>query len=355
MAAGIVDPKELERLSDFLYRRQHKASTVSLLKAIKEEHNLKRGQVTTSKSATYEELAEALNESLRNEWLTRERLVKLLDAAELAGRQHVLVYQVPEDQLEELAEALRSPKKKRTTTKLEDFWNVPSRFFSQLLIDDGRTTAVKIVVPRKYHSIRHLDDTDSIDIPNGDGDIVDVIAKIAHRERAAVVVSLLHEAKLLQVRVPPRESGSGSTPRSVYDLAKAATSKAFDASGPFQRLKVFPITDTFNRLQANRDDFVYESDEPQNEKVHARIKVKRGDGTEDLRDMKEWVYAEGYSRISLGGVWRIGEELVKARLHLDEFQINQHTKQSVARVFIPSHCTDADINHVIVRLQSHLV
>lgn len=356
MAAGIVDPKALERVSEFLARRQHKSTTVGLLKAIKEEHGLKLGQITTSKSATYDELTEALNEALRNEWLSRERLVQLLDTAELAGRQHVLVYQVKGDRLDTLAGLLRSPKSLRQNTKLEDFWNVPRRFFSQLLVDEPETTAVKIVAPRTYHSIKHVDDADSMNaIDDGDGEVVELLARISHRERAAVVVSLSHQSKLLQIRVPPRESGSGGTPRSVYDLSREAIAKAFDAGSFTSCLTAFPISDTFNRLKENRNDFILEIDEPQNDEVQVRLKVRHGDGIEDLRDKKEWTYEDGYSRTSLAGVWKVGEEKVRTRLHWDEFQINQHTKHSVARVFVPSHCSDADINHVIGRLQTHLI
>lgn len=59
-----IGKDEKQRLEQFLKRRQLKERMVGLLEEIKQEHDLKRGQVTTAKNATYEELVEALSNSL---------------------------------------------------------------------------------------------------------------------------------------------------------------------------------------------------------------------------------------------------------------------------------------------------
>jgi hypothetical protein len=100
--AIVLDNDEQERLAHFLKRRQLNESMVALLKQVKEDQDLKRGQVTTAQNATYDSIIESLMTSLNAGWVTTQQVVDILDGADIASRQHVSFFSIPDDLIDEV-------------------------------------------------------------------------------------------------------------------------------------------------------------------------------------------------------------------------------------------------------------
>lgn len=109
MGIGIPEETDQASLARFLKHRQAKVRVVGLLKHIKERHDLKKGDVTTSQSASYDKLVSSLDVALKEDWLSHAELTASLDAAEVAGRQHVLLYNVKTSKVSTLASLLTTP------------------------------------------------------------------------------------------------------------------------------------------------------------------------------------------------------------------------------------------------------
>ena len=84
MIAPTAKPDK-ERLAHFLRRRQLNEPMVCLLKKAKEENALKRGEITTAKAATYEDITEALHACFVHNWISVEEVARICAEAELAG------------------------------------------------------------------------------------------------------------------------------------------------------------------------------------------------------------------------------------------------------------------------------
>src|SRR5947199_117283 len=91
---ALLDKGERQALERYCVLHHLKNSIVTLLVEASETHSLKRGNVTTAMNAPYEKLIESLGVALGEGWLAEAQIVSLLEAGELAGRQHVCLFRV---------------------------------------------------------------------------------------------------------------------------------------------------------------------------------------------------------------------------------------------------------------------
>ena len=354
-------PDEKERLAHFLRRRQLNERMVCLLKKAKEENGLKRGEITTSKSATYEDITEALHVCTMNGWLRVEEVADICAEAELAGRQHVLLFRVADpvkglpEQLDDLTELLRTPETLNTeATRLEEFWRIPLEPYSRILRDGGGGFVMKVIAPRDYWISDDLERT---------ADVV-VTRKERKRERSAVIIKYQEDERLLQFRVPVRERApNADTAKSVYDFVSEIIRSQFGDVGfkVFGGLPLFPISDAFPKLVNNKDDFEMHSDTPENQHFKSSMSHKgTPDTAADIRDFEHWNFAEGFARTRVKGAWRLplaveGEPVgvVHVRMMQDNVRLDDSRSRRVARVFFPRPCTDEEVEHVLRRIEQH--
>lgn len=346
----ILGAEEQDRISHFLKRRQLNYQIIELLKEIKDQQDLKRGEITTAQNATYDAIIESLSKALKEGWITTSRVTNILDAAEVAGRQHVLLFNVPEDIFEDVQEALQKPETLNTQgVQLEEFWEVPLGAYTRLLRNDDEFLVVKVIARRFYWVSNETK-------PNEDR--IEIV-KQRERERSAVIIKLNKTTKLLQFRVPVREkSPNADTGRSVYEFLSEIVSSQFGDTGLdlFNKLHAFPIEDTYQNIIDNREDFQLLTDTPENKYFKSSMAHKGiTDLASDLRDFAQWGFAEGFARTSVRGVWQIGDETtIDMRMHAEKIRTGSQVSRKVARVFFPKPCSDQEVEHVFNRIQEHL-
>src|SRR5437899_780926 len=90
----LLTAPELQLLERFCVLHQLKDDMVSLLQPLQEEHSFRNSGVSASASASYEQVLQSISKAIAHGWLTQGRFVSLLDAGELAGRQHVCLFDV---------------------------------------------------------------------------------------------------------------------------------------------------------------------------------------------------------------------------------------------------------------------
>jgi hypothetical protein len=346
MGIGILTDENAEQLAHYLLQRQAKERIVSLLQEVKDAKNLKLGDVTVSKSATYEQLVWSLNTALREDWLAPAALVKVLEELEVAGRQHVILFHVKANKLTELAGILAAPTHRRDTVdSLDEFWSVPDQSFARVLRNDAQATMTKIVAARNYHTVETLEQTVDYEL----------FQRLRHRERSAVIVKFTRDKRILQIRIPPREHGAIETARRVLDYAKAVLAGHFDTDNVFACLKEFPLNEALPKIIKNRTDFTLEHDTPEDPNTKTTMSRQRSPNGKagDLRDCDAWKFDKGYSRKTLRGSWANGAQALYAHINLDMIQVDRNTVQTVARLFIPGQCSDPDVDHVVGRIHDH--
>lgn len=350
MPFKLTDENKLA-LARFLERRDLKERVLTLFGAAVSEHELKRGELTQSKSATYAVLSEHVEKAISNDWISEQQVVALLDESEVAGRQHVCIYDLPEHGVPGILNALRDPKsQRRASAKLTDFWELPSASYARVLRSTNDEVLVKLVAQRKYWR-------SEIDLSQSSDD-EEWIHRWVETERAAVIVKAIRQSGVVQIRVPPREHLAGSeTGKSVYGFAIELLGSHFDIgkNSWFSKLKLFSITDAYNNILDNRDDFVLRHDTPESDTAKSRLSKKGAiRDLEDLRDDEMWQFSDGYARESLRGTWLVSEKQVYSHLNLDNVRLSQSTTVEYARVYFPRLVTDAEVDHVIQRIRDHL-
>ncbi|MHB0958765.1 MAG: hypothetical protein ACYC0X_15530 [Pirellulaceae bacterium] len=346
----VLGNNQQERIAHFLKRRQLNEQMVALLKEIKDEHDLKRGEVTTAQNATYDAIIESLAKSLQEGWVTTERVTGILDAAEIAGRQHVLLFTVPDDIVDELEATLQQPAILNTDgVQLDEFWEIPLGAYTRILEADASAIVSKIICPRFYWLSEERQPTE---------DRIEVI-KQRERERSTIIIKLNKGSKLLQFRVPVREKApNADTGKSVYDfIVEMVTAQLGDAGmALFNRLRPFPIQDAYQKLIDNREDFQLLTDTPENQHFKSSMSHKGTSATiTDIRDFEQWGFAEGFARTSLRGNWKIADEgMIDVRMHSEKIKTGTAMSRNVTRLFFPRPCSDKDVEHVIRRISEHL-
>ncbi|HEX3658230.1 MAG TPA: hypothetical protein VHV55_20750 [Pirellulales bacterium] len=348
MAKAIV-LKEPEKLERFLSRRRLDGRVVDMLKAAKDAHDLKRGEITTAQSATYSKLTEDLIKAVNQGWVGRDSVVAMLDNSEIAGRQHVCVFQLPTTGQGKILDVLRAPHTVYSgPVSIEEFYEVPSHSMARIIKDTADEVIVKIVAQRSYWTSELLKD-----LPDEQ-----LIKRLRHQERSALILTCNKQAGLLQVRVQPREKAQADTAKNVNDFMMDTIKAHYDVKPKswFYQLRFFPIADTFPKLLKNKAEFVLKYDTPEDNEIKASM-FRKGDHKDgaDLRDDPRWSYSSGYSRNSLRGVWKCkGGGEVYLHLNQDAIRISATTTVDVARVFVPGLCSDKDLDHAIRRIHEHL-
>jgi hypothetical protein len=347
---GPLGKDEKERLEQFLRRRQLNEKMVGLLDEAKKAHDLKRGEVTTAKNATYEDIVESITAALSHGWVTKDSVVRILDTAEVAGRQHVCLFEVPADDMDAIKQSLRTPTTLNTAPpELEEFWNIPLEPYSRILENDESVILSKVITGRRYWV-----DVDCIRTD----DYIEIKRK-REKERAALIIKLTPQAGIIQFRVPIKEHAPGvDTTKSVYAfIAELVASQYGDAGRNwFLRLKTMKISDAFQKIIKNREDFQLHTDTPENKFIKSSMSRKGSpeSGT-DIRDFDEWVYENGFARSSIRGIWKTSDTPgIDVRMHYEQVKVNQQLTRPLTRLYFAKPFTDQDVEHVIKRLREHL-
>lgn len=337
-------------LSRFLSFRALKERAVQLLIATSKDNALPKGALTAAQNATYEVLAEHLLKAISKGWLALEDLIGMLNEAEQAGKQHVCVFNLPGGTgTSAIMDGLRKPRHRLSGARsLEEFWDVPDESFAEILRDTSKEVVVKIVTKREYWK-SELDKETATE---------QWIHKMLQKERAAVILKCKASSGVFQVRVPPRQRyNQGETGKSVYEIVESVVDRHFGIGKTswFQSLKRFPITDAYNAILLNRDDFCLRHDTPESDTAKSRLSKKGSlKNYKDLRDDGMWDFEKGYSRQSLRGSWDINKNKVYAHLNFDRLRVDSKTNYEFARVFFPQFATDSEVDHVIGRIRDHL-
>lgn len=349
MPAIILTEEQQNRLSHFLKRRQLKEVFVELLNKIKDDQDLKRGEITTAQNATYDAIVESLRKSLNEGWVTTDQIVSILDEAEVAGRQHICVFQVAENQVDTVATSILQPETfNDDATTLEEFWEIPLEPYTRLIRNDESVVIMKIVAPRYYWVSNETHPSE---------DLIE-ITKRREKERTAVVIKLDKVNRLVQIRVPIREKASKlDTTSSVYAFASKLIESQYGDPGIawFNGLTRFPLADSFQKIIENRDDFELYTDTPENQHFKSSMSHKgAGDAVKDIRDFDQWGYAEGFARSSVRGSWKIGDTPVHVRMRSEKVKTGHQMTRAICRLFFTRPCTDEQVEHVIERIKAHL-
>lgn len=123
MPFSLTQPQK-DSLGRFLERRNLKEGVIAFFAKTIEENNLKRGQLTQDKNATYERLVSDLESAIKEDWATEDELIELLDNSEVAGRQHVCIYEIKPANIESTMNAIRQPgNRSDDSSSLDGFGN----------------------------------------------------------------------------------------------------------------------------------------------------------------------------------------------------------------------------------------
>lgn len=344
------DSETKASLARFLEQRGLKARMVQLFGKIIRREDLGRGELTQSQHATYGKLVSDIEHAISEEWLTDEQLLELLDRAEVAGRQHVCVFRLPAKGvnaiLNELSEPTESTESEMT---LDDFWRLPEASTARVLRSERGVVVVKIVARRRYWR-SELDPQESTENDQW-------IHRWAQEERSAVVIKCSRSSGILQIRVPPREHAQGETGVTVLGFVNEVLPRHYNVGRGtwYQKLTEFPITDAFNAIVRNRDDFVMRHDSAESDSAKSRMSKKGSiKALDDLRDDPMWQFEDGYSRKTMRGSWVKDDEPLYCHMNWDSVRISRDSTMDFARVFVPHLVSDTDIDHVIRRIKDHL-
>ena len=338
-----------DRIAHFLKRRQLNETMISLLKEVKDQRELKKGEVTTAQNATYDAIIESVSKSLREGWITTERVTQILDGAEVAGRQHICLFRIPDEQFAAVEASLQAPETLNTSgIQLDEFWEIPLGMYTRLMQNDNEFLVVKVTAPRFYWIEDEKRPTE---------DRIEIV-KQRERERSAVIIKLEKTKKLLQFRVPIREKApNADTGNSVYQFIVEIVRSQFGDAGDawFNKLRPFPLSDAFQKIIENRDDFELYTDTPENQHFKSSMSHKGAAAdAKDIRDFAQWGFAEGFARTSIRGAWKREDSDVQVRMHSEKIKTGQQMTRGIARLFFSQPCSDQEVEHVIRRISEHL-
>lgn len=349
MATFSLSDEQKTRLEHFMKHRRLNDEAVTLLKKAKDTHQLKSTDLRTAKNLTYLNVTENLIKAVNQGWIALADLVKMLDDSEFSGKQHVCLFKLPDAGAKKILDALRTPSGSTgSIPKITDFISLPTGSTVRILRDTKDEVAVKIVTRRSYWVTNLLEQK-----PDRE-----VLERLRHEERAAVIVKATLNNKMLQCRVPPREKGPQETGKAVYEFLVKALEGHYpvDPQSWFGKVGQFPISDAFPKILKNKTDFELWHDTPEDKTTRTRMS-KRGrpkSGT-DLRNEKNWQFEKGYSRTNIRGFWKtaVGMELY-VHMNADRVRLNQSQTRNFARLVVTQLCTDGDLDHVVDRIRDHL-
>lgn len=340
--------EDVAALEQFLTRRQVRGKILPLILAAKCKHSLNRADVSTAKNMTYSNLTGLIIKCIDKSWVNYADFAEVLDDSEVAGRQHVCIFKLPDNGKVKILDALRAPRGLSTSTPaIHDFIRVPSQSAARILVDTTDEVVVKIIAIRTYWLSEFVKDDP--------GD--QLIHRWEQKERSAVIVKANLQTGLLQVRVPPRETGPSDTANGVYKFMSQALGQHYGGDGSFwlDEVLFFPIADAYPKILQNKTEFVLRHDTPENATLRSRMS-KKGPTTDlsDLRDDPNWRYENGYARRTMRGHWSCVSSQLFMHMHYDTIQIDKKTTRDLARVFVPKYCPDGELDHAIERIRNHL-
>jgi hypothetical protein len=344
-----LNPEERDNLLLFMKRRQLKERVVARMKEVKEQHKDADG-ISAAKNASYETLVDSVATSLSKGLLDMQTLMQEFDEAELAGRQHVLLFQVPPGRIASTRQRLTSKAGAVVNRRVSEFLQVPTSTTVHLLVDTQKELIVKLVSRRvdwDEHVVKKTED-------------LEVVERRRTIERTSIILKYTSAHNLLQIRIPPRGGfGIDETSRKVYLLANAVLDAAYGKEGPalLQEVGTFPLGHAYSRIVANRDDFIMLSDSPESPHFRAMFARRGASGIQDIREMEDYSFHETtFARTMIRGAWRIGEKIhVHTTMHWERVKTGPTTQRDMARVYFPSLNTDAEVEHVIGRICEHAV
>ncbi len=348
MTFKLTDPQR-QGLAHFLKNRYLKAQAINLLKEAKKRNQLKQNQLKTAQTLTYAEITDGLETAIASGWMSLDDVVRVLDTAEISGKQHVCIFRLPTKGTSSILNTLRTPTGTVSATpSIADFYSVPSSSSVRVLVDSPDEVAVKIVTRRAYWITNMLEQDSEREL----------IERKRHRERSAVILKCNRKTGFVQLRVPPREKGSGETAKGVYDFAVTALTAHYpvDLKSWFHKIDQFAIADSFPKLLANKTEFELWYDSPEDHNTKTRISRKgRPKHGNDLRTDKNWRFEKGYARTSLRGFWKCpSTSHLYVHMNSDQTRLSKSTTRKFARIFVPDLCSDGDLDHVIQRIHDHI-
>ena len=340
---------EKSRFISFIKHRRLNHRLIELLVNAKAQHNLKGADLRTAKNLSYADITVSVLKSINKNWITVDDVVALLDLSEVAGKQHICVFRLPDRGKKAIGDTLRTPSGVvDDSPTLADFHSLPTDSKIRLLKSTNDVVIAKIIAQRSYWITNVLKRDPERE----------VFEKVKHRERSAIIVKYNRKRGTLQVRVPPREKGPGETGKAVYQFIKSALGAHYpvDSKSWFHKLVHFPIGDSFTKILRNTSDFELWYDSPEDSSTKTRISRKgRPKKGIDLRKEKNWQYQNGYARNTLRGFWSCPRTAdVYIHMNADNVRVSKSTMRAFARMFVPDLCLDEDIDHVIQRVQDHI-
>jgi hypothetical protein len=349
MTALHISSEDESRFAEYLKHRQLNEKATALLASAKEGHNLKASDLHSAKGLAYAEIAKNLIKAVNQDWIGQNTLVSLLSDSELAGKQHVCVFHLPEKGKSRVLDSLRSPANSSSDDPLiEDFLRIPEASTAQLIVDEPKRVVVKIVTKRSYWMVNVLENSD----PDRE-----VYERCRMQERSVVVVKCNVDDDTIQFRVPPSMKGPVETAKAIYQFLHETLESQYPGADKswFRNTRQFPIQDAFPKIIKNKDDFELWHDTPEDRNIRTQISRKgRPKSGMDLRDDRNWHHDKGYSRSTIRGFWKNGREPLYLHMNSDRVRISKDTHRDLARLFIPSICNDKDLDDVIAWIRRHI-
>lgn len=350
MSITLEEPQK-ELLVNFLIRRGLNNRCTEMLQRAFNENDLKRGDLSTNKNLTYAKILKEIVKGINNGWINESDFASILDNAEIAGKQHICLFCLPGDEKDRksIFNAIKSPGKLAIKEiALKDFYSVPEDSYARVIENTEETILIKIVCKRSYWDREY--------------DLKDPTEEIIHRwkrmERSAVILKCSIDDGILQIRVPPREGGTGETAKTVYEFFISALSNHYNLkkNSWINKVSPFQVTEAYNSLLENREDFCLKYDTPESDTASNRM-TRKGSSKDhdDLRDDPMWDYGENFSRNTIKGTWTTDRNTqVFSHLNYDEFRTGQNSTVKLSRVYLPKYVLEEEVEYVISRLSEHI-
>lgn len=329
-------------------RRQLKDQILPLLKEIKEKHKEEAESLSLGGSPNYEALVDAVAACWGRGLLSTEVLTGKLDQAELAGKQHVILFKVPEEKVELTRQRLAAKTSLLARRGVKEFLKVPTSTTAYLLADTAEEIVVKLVG-------RRLDWVEHVREKRDDWEVIERRRVI---ERTSIIIKFASVHNVLQIRVPPRGGfGVSETSRKVYLVALAVLDSAYGKEGTalLQDVSAFPLDAAYAKLVKNRTDFIMLSDSPENPHFRAMFAGRGARGVQDIRDLKDYSFDKStFARTMMRGGWKTDEEVYAyTTMHWEKVKTSSNAQRDIARIYFPHMNTDAEVERVIGRICDH--
>ena len=350
---------QFSKLAKLIERRRVKNEFVELLALAKKAQVetltvSERKPISASKDQNYSKLLRQLIQCVEQKLLNEQTIVEILSGSEIAGNQHVMLFEVPQPDKKDkttiaFLDFVASPKHQRNKAEtLAEFIAPPKSSHCRILSKSDDEVTVKFVSERNYWLVNELAEGATLDRR--------LFERLRQRERSAIVLKVSISKGLIQVRVPPTEKGGIGSASSHYEFARDTIASHYPHDW-FSKLKSLPITDAFPTL-VNDDDTLVSlwADSPEDDDISSRIKNQgRPNISSDLRKNTNWKFKNGYARTSLYAYFRCAEQKTStmyARLHADK--LRKAGKGTLARLFVPRSCKDEELEDAIARIRKHV-